>query len=310
MIEFISPKEKPLVIPVFIPHMGCSNRCAFCDQKKITGTGSQIGEIEATVDNYLSFSKKRKVTELSFYGGSFTSLPFNEMMRYVEEGRKLVEKGKVDSLRCSARPDAINRDVVDILKKNGFKTIEIGVQTMSDKLLERMKRGHKSDVVFKSIYILKEKGLKTVVQLMTGYPYESCKDIEITLESLEKLKPDYLRIYPFVPLKGTEIYDDIENGSVNMTEVDTVIKRSAQLFITAMLISAPVIRIGLPVSQNIPDIYPHNISQIVVGKAIEMLAEKGETNFVVPNEYLTSFNMVRKKEKFTRIKKQKLLNKT
>ena len=137
--------------------------------------------------------------------------------------------------------------------------------------------------------------IKTVVQLMSGYPYENEQDMEITIKSLDLLKPDCLRIYPFVPICDTEIHDDMERNLVKMNSVDEIIEKSAKIFIRAMENNIPVIRIGLPLSGDIPDIYPHNLSQVVVQKAIEILAGKGEKEFVIPEEWITSFNMAHKK---------------
>jgi histone acetyltransferase (RNA polymerase elongator complex component) len=296
MFKFICSKEKPLIIPIFIVNEGCANICAFCNQKNITGTkGVKVQEIDSIVGEYLGFSKKREKVELSFYGGSFTALPTERMNAFVEKGKALVEKGVVNSLRCSTRPDAIDEKIAKHLKENHFETVELGVQTMSDKLLNKMKRGHTAATVYNAVETLKKYKIKTVVQLMSGYPYENKEDLDITMNALDLLKPDYLRIYPFVPICDTEIHDDIERGLVKMNSVDEIIEKSAKIFIRAMGNNIPVIRIGLPLSGDIPDIYPHNLFQVVVHKAIEILAEKGEKEFVLPKEWVTSFNMAKRK---------------
>jgi histone acetyltransferase (RNA polymerase elongator complex component) len=296
MFKFIVSDQKPLIIPLFIVNQGCPNICAFCNQKNITGTkGIKLENIGEIVDEYLGFSKKREKTEISFYGGSFTALPIEEMRKFVEKGCEFVEKGVVNSLRCSTRPDAIDEKTAKYLKENHFKTVELGVQTMSDRLLVKMKRGHSSKSVYKAVEILKKHEIKTVVQLMSGYPYEDVQDLEITIKSLGLLKPDYLRIYPFVPICDTEIHDDMERNLVKMNSVDEIIEKSAKIFIRAMENNIPVIRVGLLLSADIPDIYPHNLFQVVVQKAIEILAEKGEKEFVLPKEWATSFNMAKRK---------------
>jgi len=295
MFKFTVSDEKPLIIPVFIVNEGCPHICAFCNQKNITGTeGVNVHEIDAIVDEYLGFSKKREKVELSFYGGSFTALSVERMNAFVEKGRELVEKGSVNSLRCSTRPDAIDERIAKYLKENHFETVELGVQTMSDKLLGTMKRGHIAATVYKAVETLKKYNIKTVVQLMSGYPYEKKEDLEITIKALNLLKPGYLRIYPFVPICDTEIYNDIEKGMASMIPVNEVIYRTALLFIRAMELNIPVIRVGLPFSIDIPDIYPHNLFQVVVQKAIEIIGQNGEREFDVPSEWITSFNMAKK----------------
>lgn len=168
MFKFVAATEKPLIIPVFIPNMGCPNICAFCNQKVVTGVvDPSLDDVAKTVEEYLSFSKKRKRTEISFYGGSFTALPVLKMMEYIGKGVEFVDKKSVNALRCSTRPDAIDQEIIKILKDNYFETVELGAQTMSESLLLKMKRGHTSEDVSKSTEMLKKNGIKTGLQFMT-----------------------------------------------------------------------------------------------------------------------------------------------
>lgn len=301
MFRFIDNKERPLIIPVFIPHLGCPNQCAFCNQKAVTGINEPDPEsIDKVVEDYLKWSKPREKIEVSFFGGSFTAIEPELMIKYVKKGRELVEKGVVHTLRCSTRPDAIDEKTVQILKDNGFETVEIGAQSLSDRLLTKMNRGHLAADVFKTISMLKKYGIKAGAQLITGYPYETDGDAEETVSGFSKLDPDFIRIYPFVPLPETEIAREIEAGKVQSVDIEKAIERSADLYIEAMKNEIPVIRVGLPQSEDVPDIYPHNLSQVVIQKAIEKLAETGEKEFILPEKWITSFNMA--KRKFPEIK--------
>jgi len=302
MFRFIGNTERPLIIPVFIPHLGCPNQCAFCNQKVVTGINEPDPEgIGNIVKDYLSWSKPREKIELSFFGGSFTAIDKDQMIKYVRKGSELVKNGVIHTLRCSTRPDAIDENVAQILKNNGFETVEIGAQSLSDELLKKMNRGHSSNDIFKAVSILKNHGIKVVAQFITGYPHESDKDIEKTISGLSKLAPDFIRIYPFVPLPNTEIANEIDSGKVESVDSEEAINRSADIYIEAMKNKIPVIRVGLPQSEDVPDIYPHNLSQVVIQKVIEKLADTGEKEFVLPEKWVTSFNMA--KRKFPEIKR-------
>ena len=302
MFTFIENKERPLIIPVFIPHLGCPNQCAFCNQKAVTGVSEPDPEsIDRVVKDYLGWSKPREKVEVSFFGGSFTAIDRELMMSYIKKGRELLEKGVVHTLRCSTRPDAIDDQVSEILKDNGFETVEIGAQSLSDNLLQKMGRGHSVADVFKAVSMLKKYGIKAGAQFITGYPYETASDAQKTISELSELRPDFIRIYPFVPLPETEIAREIESGKIRQINIETVIGRSADLFIEAMKNKIPVIRVGLPQSDDVPDIYPHNLSQVVIQRAIEKLTESGEKEFILPEKWVTSFNMA--KRNFSEIKR-------
>ena len=216
------------------------------------------------------------------------------MMNYIKKGVEFVENGTVNALRCSTRPDEIDEERVEILKNNHFETVELGVQSMSENLLEKMKRGHSAECVGNAVKLLKKAGISAGLQFMTGFPGETDEDVEISCASLSILKPDFIRIYPFVPLKNTPVFSDLEAGIVKMESVETILERTVTLFLAAMKEKIPVIRVGLPQSDDIPAIYPENLFQVVVAKAIERLAKEGETEFCIPKSFETSFNMAKK----------------
>ena len=295
MFTFVAAEKKPLIIPVFIPHLGCKKLCAFCNQRDVTGVKEPtLEDVENAVKSYLSWSKPREKTEISFYGGTFTALSREKMMNYIKKGGEFVENGTVNALRCSTRPDEIDEERVDILKNNHFETVELGVQSMSENLLEKMKRGHSAECVGNAVKLLKKAGISAGLQFMTGFPGETDEDVEISCASLSILKPDFIRIYPFVPLKNTPVFNDLEAGIVKMESVETILERTVTLFLAAMKEKIPVIRVGLPQSDDIPAIYPENLFQVVVAKAIERLAKEGETEFYIPKSFETSFNMAKK----------------
>jgi histone acetyltransferase (RNA polymerase elongator complex component) len=299
MFKFVAATQKPLIIPVFIPHLGCKKLCAFCNQRDVTGvTEPTLEDVENAVKSYLSWSKPRERTEISFYGGTFTALPREKMMNYVKKGGEFVENGIVNALRCSTRPDEIDEERVEILKNSHFETVELGVQSMSEKLLEKMRRGHSAECVENAVRLLKNAGILVGLQFMTGFPYETDEDVEISCASLSILKPGFIRIYPFVPLKNTPVEREISSGTVVMESVETILERTVTLFLAAMKLEIPVVRIGLPQSSDVPEIYPANLFQVVVAKAISRLAEEGETEFCIPDNFETSFNMAKKEFPF------------
>ena len=299
MFTFVASTQKPLIIPVFIPHLGCKKLCAFCNQRDVTGvTEPTLEDVENAVKSYLSWSRPRERREISFYGGTFTALNREKMMSYIRKGVEFVKNGKVDALRCSTRPDEIDNERVEILKSNCFETVELGVQSMSETLLEKMRRGHSAECVAKATDLLKKAGISLGLQFMTGFPGETDEDVKISCDSLSLLRPDFIRIYPFVPLKNTPVEREISSGRAQMYSVETILERSAALFLAAMRSKIPVVRVGLPQSDDIPSVYPDNLFQVVVRKAIERLAGEGESEFRIPENFQTSFNMAKKRFPF------------
>ena len=144
-------------IPVFIPHLGCPNQCVFCNQRKISGVKEfSIDEVKDIIDRALTTVSVDDEVEIAFFGGSFTGIERDTMISLLEIAHSYIELGRVKSIRCSTRPDYINEEVLSILKRYGVKTIELGLQSSSDKVLEITKRGHCFEAEEKSCAMIVE----------------------------------------------------------------------------------------------------------------------------------------------------------
>ncbi len=145
--------KKHAIIPIFIPHLGCPNDCVFCNQRKITArtTAPTQEAVRETIEEWLTtLDHERTEIEVAFYGGSFTGLEIEEQSIYLAVAKDYLDAGKVDGIHLSTRPDYINEEILDNLKKYGVSTIELGVQSFDDDVLRASNRGHDSAVVYKA----------------------------------------------------------------------------------------------------------------------------------------------------------------
>ena len=124
------------ILPVFIPFAGCKHRCVYCNQYKITGAlGGNIAESAASqIYQYLSFSSSWD--ELAFYGGSFSCLPERDRLALY----KTAKENGFKVLRFSTTPDCITDEILLEAKQHGVKTIELGIQSLSERVLRLNKR--------------------------------------------------------------------------------------------------------------------------------------------------------------------------
>ena len=127
------------------------------------------------------------------------------MMSLLNAAYPFVKDGKVAGIRISTRPDAINEDILNLLKKFGVTAIELGAQSMSDRVLGMNNRGHKCEDVKNASKLIKSFGFSLGLQMMTGlYGSDDNSDIN-TAEELIKLSPETVRIYPTIVLKDTDL---------------------------------------------------------------------------------------------------------
>lgn len=245
--------KKQLIIPVFVPFGGCTHQCVFCDQAGITGERSlpAFETVAPLVEKYLSTWKGTGPRELAFYGGSFTGLPMEAQEGYLEASRPFIEGGLVDSVRISTRPDRIDSPTLGFLRSYGVKTIELGVQSMSDEVLKASGRGHTAEDTRRSASLIKGAGIRLGIQLMPGLPGDTEETILDTVDESVSLSPDFARLYPTLVLRNTPLFRLYERGEYApwaLEEMVRVCKEALERFQSA---SIPVIRVGLQTTEDL-----------------------------------------------------------
>ena len=259
--------KKEYIIPIFVPHLGCPNACVFCNQTKITGSQKQVtaDEVKQTIEEYLeNFKDKNNKVEVAFFGGSFTGIETKVQKELLEAAYEYIKMGKVDSIRISTRPDYINKEILKMLKKYKVKTIELGVQSTNNYILEKAKRGHTYEDVKKASRLIRFYGFTLGHQMMVGLPESTALDEINTARDLIKLKPKIVRIYPVLVIKGTQLEEDYNNGEYEPLSITQAVERCKEVVDLFNVKKIKVIRIGLQNTDEITDPNNEN-SQVVAG---------------------------------------------
>jgi histone acetyltransferase (RNA polymerase elongator complex component) len=247
---------KPLIIPIFIPHSGCPHRCVFCDQERITAqaAGAIDGDYVRGVLNRAVRSKtydSGRRPEAAFYGGTFTGLPVLKMKGLLQSVGPYIEDGLIRSVRVSTRPDFIDEERLSILKTFHVATVELGVQSMDDRVLAMARRGHSAADVRDAVSSLKREGFRVGIQLMPGLPGDSRETFEATIQEVISLRPDMVRLYPAVVIAGTRLAQMAEAGTYRPMTLDEAIDRCVDATVHLEADGIPVIRIGLMSSPSL-----------------------------------------------------------
>ena len=259
--------HKEYVIPVFVPHLGCPNDCIFCNQKSISGQKKNVTKEEAKkiIDNFLENIKDKDAKkEIAFFGGSFTGIDENVQEELLQVAYEYIEKGQVDSIRISTRPDYINKEILKRLKKYKVKTIELGVQSANDYILGRANRGHTFKDVEKASKLIRWYGFNLGHQMMVGLPESNRIDEINTAKALIKLKPKMVRIYPVLVIKGTKLEKEYNEGIYEPLSIVQAVETCKQLVRMFTDKKIEVIRVGLQNTDEIcnPD---NKESEVVAG---------------------------------------------
>jgi len=247
--------RKPFIVPVFIPHEGCPHRCVFCDQSAITGKDGHLPSSESLkeyIDGYLKYAgPDRYPVQISFYGGTFLGLENESIIRLLSVASVYVEQGRVHGIRFSTRPDSMTREKLDVIRPFPVRTVELGVQSMDDTVLALSNRGHKASHTEQAAALLAQRGYEMGFQIMTGLPGDDLQKSLKTVERLSRLKPDFLRIYPALVLKGSALARLFLNGQYAPIELHEAVDQVKRLYLYLKGKNIPVIRMGLQASEEL-----------------------------------------------------------
>ncbi len=240
-------------IPIFIPHMGCPNACVFCNQRRISGK-TQF-DIHSVEDELLRATETidydTSEVEIAFFGGSFTGIDREDMLYLLGIAKRYIDMGKAQSIRLSTRPDYIDGEILDILAAHGVTDIELGLQSMSERVLAASKRGHTADSARRACEMIKEHGFNLVGQMMIGLPESSFEDELYTAREIVSMGCDAARIYPTVVFCETELCDMMRCGEYEPLTMTDAVERSAAVLEVFIENELPVIRLGLCAADNL-----------------------------------------------------------
>ena len=239
--------KKHAIIPIFIPHRGCPNDCVFCNQRKITArtAAPTVDEVKNTIDTWLTTLGEVPTVEIAFYGGSFTAIPIDKQTAYLKVANEYIDQGKVSSLHISTRPDCIDEEILENLKRYNVSTIELGVQSFSDEVLRLSKRGHDSEIAKAAAKLIKARGFKLGIQLMIGLPGDSLERCIYSARETVALAPELARLYPTLVIDGTELYDMYEDGSYEALSKEEALLRTKEMYKILHSAGINIMRVGL-----------------------------------------------------------------
>ncbi len=279
-------------ISIFVPHIGCPNKCSFCNQRHITGV-CKAPHPEDVIKAVETAKKSNKynpaTTQIAFFGGSFTAINRNYMMSLLEVASDCVENGDVCGIRISTRPDAIDREILTVLKQNNVTAIELGAQSLNGRVLKMNNRGHSSADVENASNLIKEFGFELGLQIMTGLFIDTDEKAIKTAKKVIEIKPDTVRIYPTVVLKDTHLAALYLDGIYKPQELNDAVNLASKLYLMFTEANIKVIRLGLHSIESKayiagpwhPAFSELCLSSIMLKKALKLLKEKGKYTIYV-----------------------------
>ena len=246
-------------IPIFIPELACPHQCVFCNQEKICGTHSipQPVDVKNIVERYLETIPENRIINIAFFGGSFTGLPVDLQEQYLKEAFRFVKNGRISGIRLSTRPDYINRTVLELLKEYGVTTIELGVQSTNQEVLNKSGRGHTFEDIRDASNLICKYGFELGLQMMIGLPEDNYERSIQTANDIVSLGAGNTRIYPAIIVKGTALEKLYLEGKYIPLSLEQAVEWTKDIVQIFERNNVSIIRMGL-----------HPSKELVIGKSL------------------------------------------
>jgi len=189
---------------------GCPSSCTFCSAHRMFGKRVRYRKIDHVFAEIDLLVKNYDIETLVLMDDTFTV-----SRSYVAEFCKRV---KIDHPRilwdCQARVNFFDEEYAKVLKESGCIQVDFGVESGSQKVLDRLKKGIKVEQTIKAFDICRKYGLRTVATIMVGNPGEGVEDLELTGKLLKRIRPDFYAAYYTTPFPGTDLYEEARSGGL------------------------------------------------------------------------------------------------
>jgi anaerobic magnesium-protoporphyrin IX monomethyl ester cyclase len=192
---------------------GCPYTCKWCS-RAVYGLSYRRRSPEKVVEELELIKKEYNPDTLWFVDDVFT-ISHKWLKSFAEELKK---KDVLIPYECITRADRMNEEVITLLKETGCFRVWIGAESGSQKVIDLMDRRVDVNQVRDMIKLTRKHGIEAGTFIMLGYPGETEKDIEETIHHLKQSNPDHFTITVAYPIRGTELYQEIE--ATQTTQLD------------------------------------------------------------------------------------------
>lgn len=186
---------------------GCPYTCSFCSDRRLWHRTVRRRSIENVIEEIKYLISTYDIDFIDFVDGTFTY-----DIDYVRKFCNSLMQEKINvKWRCTARYNNINEEVLDLMKKANCAGLYFGLESGSERILKSINKRITIQDIVRASELVSKSGILSVTAIMLGLPQEEKQDIECTLQLMKKIKTDIFDINCYVPLPGTELYDNMSD---------------------------------------------------------------------------------------------------
>lgn len=190
---------------------GCPFRCGYCDQS-IFGHTWRYHSADYVISEMVHLKEQYNVDFISFEDDNFLL----SKKRAIDLCRMVIAEKVNVAWSCLGRANEVDHEVLSLMKKAGCRTIYVGVESGSAKILRLMNKQLSIETIRKGIELIKQHGISVTGSFILGVPTETTEDIKKTLDLALSLPLDGASFFIFTPYPNTKLRElAFEHGTVS-----------------------------------------------------------------------------------------------
>ncbi len=193
---------------------GCPYDCSFCSQRSISGRKYRFFPAEIVTETLDDIVNKYHRNYVTFLDDAFST----NKQRVIDLCREIQKRGlhKKALFDCQARGDAVDEEVLAVMRESGFRVINFGIETASERLMKLINKGETVEDIKKGVALAKKFGFKISGTFILGLPTETRQERAAAYRLAKEMDLDYVRFNNATPYPGTRLYQTaIEEGRLN-----------------------------------------------------------------------------------------------
>ena len=202
--------------------------CTFCDNRSFSPSRRvpRLTVLDQIQDGIRRLKRRYTCDQFFAY-----FQPATNTYAPVERLRPLYESAlqhpKIVGMAIGTRPDCLPNDVLDLLEEIAGRTylsVEYGLQTIHNRSLDWMNRGHHYDAFLDAMERGQNRGFEICVHVILGLPGESHDDMLATAREMARLPVDSIKLHNLYAVKRTPLADQVQNGEVELMNRDDYVR--------------------------------------------------------------------------------------
>jgi len=184
---------------------GCPYACSFCSDRRLWHKRVRRRSVENVIEEIKYLLNTYDVDFIDFVDGTFT-YDTNYVRKFCST---LIEQKMNVKWRCTARYNNLDKEILDVMKKANCAGLYLGLESGSERMLQAINKKITVEDIIRTSELIFESGIPSITAVMMGLPQENKKDIEDTLQLMKEIKTDIFDVNCYVPLPGTELFDNM-----------------------------------------------------------------------------------------------------